>query len=281
MSKQRYVDTKFWSDTWASNLDPVEKLLFLYLLTNERTNIAGVYELPVKLMANETGIEKEMIEKILSRFERERKVIMSNGWIIIINFRKHQAVNPNIEKGIAEVINSLPENIRIAYDSLLKPIDSLLKPSNNINTNTNTNTNNNTTYVENPFVFSDYIKDKLLLSEKPSMKIIGLYWRHKKYSFGTYKQMESALKRELRAAKVIESYPEKSIIATMEYLEQKDFKWTLETIAKYINEDLTNLMEKDKKFKGEWKCDFGYWHNKNEQCGHSMIDERAKKLISK
>ena len=65
MAKARYIHTKFWSDDWISRLDPVEKLLFIYLLTNERTNICGVYELPLKFMAVETGIEKDMVEKIL------------------------------------------------------------------------------------------------------------------------------------------------------------------------------------------------------------------------
>ena len=46
-NKQRYVNTRFWNDTYVSSLDPIEKLLFIYLLTNEHTNISGVYEPPL------------------------------------------------------------------------------------------------------------------------------------------------------------------------------------------------------------------------------------------
>ena len=86
MSKNRYINTKFWSDNYISNLDPIEKLLFLYLLTNEKTNICGLYELPLKIMAVETGIEKEMIVKILKRFQKEKKDFHFEGWLGITNF---------------------------------------------------------------------------------------------------------------------------------------------------------------------------------------------------
>ena len=41
--KHRYIKTKFWDDSYIIELNPHEKLLFLYLITNPLTNIAGVY----------------------------------------------------------------------------------------------------------------------------------------------------------------------------------------------------------------------------------------------
>lgn len=74
MKKMRSINTKFWDDNWAIDLDPIEKLLFLYLLTNSHTTLAGIYELHLRKMAFETGIDKEMLEKILKRFEKDKKV---------------------------------------------------------------------------------------------------------------------------------------------------------------------------------------------------------------
>ena len=74
MAKNRMINTRFWNDDYASNLDPTEKLVFLYLLTNDRSTLAGIYELPKKIMAVETGIETEMVAKILSRFEDDGKI---------------------------------------------------------------------------------------------------------------------------------------------------------------------------------------------------------------
>ena len=59
------INTRIWSDTWVSGLDPLEKLLFLYFLTNTYTNISGIYELPMKVAAVETGIDPSMFEKML------------------------------------------------------------------------------------------------------------------------------------------------------------------------------------------------------------------------
>jgi len=38
--KKRYISTKFWDDEFIVNLDPIEKLLFMYFLTNPLTNVA-------------------------------------------------------------------------------------------------------------------------------------------------------------------------------------------------------------------------------------------------
>ncbi len=55
LAKQRIVNTKFWDDSYITRLTPTEKLLFLYLITNPLTNISGVYELPLKRVAFDTG----------------------------------------------------------------------------------------------------------------------------------------------------------------------------------------------------------------------------------
>ena len=39
MSVQRYVDTGFWEDAWVETITPLERYLYLYLITNPLTNI--------------------------------------------------------------------------------------------------------------------------------------------------------------------------------------------------------------------------------------------------
>lgn len=113
MSKKRYIDTKLWSDGYVGKLDPVEKLLFLYLVTNERNNVAGIYELPRKYMSVETGIENSMLDNILSRFERDGKITTFEEWIRLTNSDKHQNLNNrNIQIGIENVLNSLKYEVK-------------------------------------------------------------------------------------------------------------------------------------------------------------------------
>jgi hypothetical protein len=51
---QRIVNDEFWTDPYIEDLDPSEKLIFLYLITNPLCNIAGAYEIRLKRIAYET-----------------------------------------------------------------------------------------------------------------------------------------------------------------------------------------------------------------------------------
>ncbi len=111
MAQKRQINTKFWDDSYIVNLDPIEKLLFLYLLTNPLTNISGIYEIQIRRIAFDTGIDKDMVLKVLERFERDGKVHFKDGWIIITNFIKNQTLNPSVISGVQRELNSLPKEL--------------------------------------------------------------------------------------------------------------------------------------------------------------------------
>ena len=146
MSKQRYINTKFWDDSYIIKLDPIEKLLFLYLLTNPLTNIAGIYEITLKRIAFDTGIDQDMTLNILNRFNKDKKAYFIDSWVILSNFPKYQnhEENPKIKQGIDLIIKELPINILESIYTLSIPY---LYPLNYSNSNTNTNTNTNTDIV--------------------------------------------------------------------------------------------------------------------------------------
>lgn len=111
--KERMINTRIWSDSWYSNLDPIEKLLFIYLLSNTYTNISGIYEIPLKVVAVETGIDPSMIEKIMPRLAN--KVLYVEGWVVIPNFPKHQKIGSgDVVKGIMREFNDVPPFIQQA-----------------------------------------------------------------------------------------------------------------------------------------------------------------------
>lgn len=181
--KTRVINTKFWSDNYIDTLDPIEKLLFLYLLTNERTNIAGVYELPLKFMAVETGIEKSMVEKILERFEKDEKIIFFDGWVIIKNQLKHQNINNSkIKAGIKRIFDEIPAEIREKWEQLVKNNMTHIYhmyESSHSNSNSNSNPNSNSEKKESEKknkekidfnVFWDFYKKKVGEKEKIKKK---------------------------------------------------------------------------------------------------------------
>lgn len=143
MAKNRYVNTKFWTDTYVlDNLNPLDKLFFIYLLTNPYTDISGVYELSLKLAAVETGIERDNLQKVMiPKLEADGKIMYRNGWVAIKNFQKHQSLNPKVLKGIEIGLEKAPAELRdFIKDSLCIDNDSLSHSNSNSNTNTNKQT---------------------------------------------------------------------------------------------------------------------------------------------
>lgn len=111
MAKQRYVQDSFWTDPYVEKLDPSEKLLFIYYLTNPLCNIAGMYEIRNSRVAYETGFDKEMVDKIKTRFVNDGKMIIFEDWVIIVNFVKNQSTNPSVIQGIQRILDNLPSKV--------------------------------------------------------------------------------------------------------------------------------------------------------------------------
>jgi len=131
MSKLRSVSTAFWSDPFIEDLTPSEKLLFLYLITNDKTNMLGIYEVSIKKISFDTGLNKDIIEKALKEFERLSKVKYIKNHVVLVNFMKHQNYNTNMKKSAIDIYNSLPKDLKdnsldISKDNPLKGFESLL-----------------------------------------------------------------------------------------------------------------------------------------------------------
>ena len=120
MSKKRSVNTAFWSDPFIEDIAPEYKLLFLYLITNEKTNMLGIYEASKRKMSFETGLSLETIKDGLEVFERLGKVKYIDNYIILVNYMKHQKYNTNMKKSAIETFNELPMSVRTGLDSLDK-----------------------------------------------------------------------------------------------------------------------------------------------------------------
>lgn len=112
MSTHRYVATCFWDDAWIQELEPDEKLLYMYLLTNSLTNIAGVYKITSRRMSFDTGIDKGRLTEILANFEEARKAAFVEEYIILPNWPKHQKTHSkDTRAGIDRVLSALPPSV--------------------------------------------------------------------------------------------------------------------------------------------------------------------------
>lgn len=60
-------------------MNPREKLLFLYLLTNPYTTQIGIYKITIKQMAFDLGFTKPYVKGALEKFENEYHIIRYNS----------------------------------------------------------------------------------------------------------------------------------------------------------------------------------------------------------
>lgn len=124
MAKQRYIDTKFWDDKYIRSLQPNGKLLFLYLITNALTTIAGAYEISEDRMVFDTGLTETEIMAWLEKLETDDKVTYREGWMFVRNTIKHQVTrSQTVRTGIETVLGACPQWIKdrvsIPYEGVL------------------------------------------------------------------------------------------------------------------------------------------------------------------
>lgn len=120
MATQRYISTSFWDDEWVQGLDPSEKFVYLYLLTNPLTNIAGVYKITIRRITFDTGYNAETVDRILERFKKDGKAILVGEYMVLPAWPKHQKweKKDTIREGIDAIIRQLPDEIRAELPKL-------------------------------------------------------------------------------------------------------------------------------------------------------------------
>lgn len=110
MAKYRQVHTSFWQDSFVLDLTPEEKYFYLYLMTNNKTQQCGIYELPIRVIELETGYNRETVRKLLDRFIDYGKVLYNdeNKEIMLLNWFKYNLIKSSkvtacINKELKEV----------------------------------------------------------------------------------------------------------------------------------------------------------------------------------
>lgn len=87
--KTRIIYTKFWTDDYTSDLNHKEKLVFLYLISNDKIGLCGTYELPDKHIKVDLDLTQIELDEIKKKFTKDNKFIFYKGWIKIINIDKY------------------------------------------------------------------------------------------------------------------------------------------------------------------------------------------------
>ncbi len=139
MDVKRCINVRMCSDSWFEGLPPDFKLVWVYLLTNEYTNMLGVYELSLKRISYDTGLDKETLSKAFEGFAKDSKAFyLFDKWVVLPNFLKNQALNPNMLKSATQIYRNLPKELKeaVIFDGsqtsrleVVKPFQRLSKDS--------------------------------------------------------------------------------------------------------------------------------------------------------
>lgn len=99
------------------DLEPSQKLLFVYLFSNKNASLCGLYKLPAKVMAFETGLELKYLTDTLSIFSQAGKAHYENGIVWVVNMmRYHDSKSPKVKANRLKDISLIPDcPIKRAY----------------------------------------------------------------------------------------------------------------------------------------------------------------------
>ena len=126
----------FWTDSKVvDEFTPEDKYFYLYLMTNPHTNLAGCYEISITQAANETGYNKESVERLLQRMEKVHNTIRYSKQtkeVLILNWSKYNWTRSrDFQKPLIMEIENVKNPDYKAYLELeLENIKTVLTPSN-------------------------------------------------------------------------------------------------------------------------------------------------------
>ena len=110
MANFRQIHVSIWKDPWFLELDANEKLLFIYLFSNESTSLAGIYEIAFRVICFETNLDAEFVKITLKKFEEANKVIFKDGIVWVKNLRKYNSsTSPKVVTRLEKDLQEIPE----------------------------------------------------------------------------------------------------------------------------------------------------------------------------
>jgi len=178
-----------------------------------------------KKLSEETGIPESTVEDILKFLEAQHQIRQQKTTkfrlITIVKWEKYQNGNNKSDNKATTKQQQADTNKNDKNDK-------------NIDTNVSSE-------QSSQWDFQKEI-EKLKTSKRRDLQIIHLYWLFKGFQFDNKEKFRRALKRDLRAAGNLKGYSDAEIENTMNWLfEKTNIKFTLETVHKFIDENLANL----------------------------------------
>ena len=129
MADFRQIHTSIWDDNWFCQLSSDDKVVFIWLFSNRRASVSGLYQFSEFICARETGMTMDAVKQSIKRLSDDKKIYVEGEWVWIKNLRKYNYYkNNNADKRIQKDLDKLPDNgLKKAYIEYYKSLDSPLQ----------------------------------------------------------------------------------------------------------------------------------------------------------
>ena len=115
---RRMIDTNIWEDATVEELPTMAKLLWVYVLTSPRGNLAGCFELTMRRVSIDTGMDagqardamRELCDAGLVSYSEATSEVLVRNW-----FKHNWSNSPKLLKPLAEAIHEVKDNAFRAY----------------------------------------------------------------------------------------------------------------------------------------------------------------------
>ena len=221
---------KFLNWRWFSDQSTNKVFLTLLLLANHQPSCwlgkkirSGQLITGRKSLKTLTSLSEQKIRTSLKKLQSTNEITIKStnkfSLITIVNWRKYQIEEKN--QPANQPANQPTSNQQLTTNKKIKNVKNI----------------KNILRSEQARKIPNLLKDK-----QKHIQIIGLYGKAKQIIWNNSEQQRSFIKRNLRPARNLTGYNFKKIADTMKYLiDNADFKWTIETVGKFIDEDLDKL----------------------------------------
>jgi hypothetical protein len=107
---ERGFQTGTWIDPWVLKLEPDQKLLFIYLWTNDHCNQAGLYEMALETIAAETKLPLDKLPSLLESLTSKVQWYPDDNLVWVKNFLRRQAKSPKFLIAAVKCLKSISNN---------------------------------------------------------------------------------------------------------------------------------------------------------------------------
>ena len=126
MADFRQIHVLIWDDDWFCQLSSDEKVVFIWLFSNRRASVSGLYQFTEFICSRETGLPIQIIKTCIKKLVDDKKIYVEGEWVWVKNLRKYNYYkNDNADKRIQKDLDQLPDNgLKKAYIDYYKSLES-------------------------------------------------------------------------------------------------------------------------------------------------------------